>query len=293
MEEELNPPAIKIDNVSYSYDSVANSIENINLSIADNDFIAIIGQNGCGKSTLLKNITGLLRPNRGEIFIRGKNSRGLSVSAISREIGFVMQNPDAQLFTDTVYREVSFGLRNLHFSESEIRSRTETALCEAGLEGQRDAFPQALNRADRAKTVIASVLAMGCRIIILDEPDTGQDYRGSRRVMDIAKRLHAQGYTIIFVTHNMSLAAEYSRRLIVMSGKGILMDGSPREIFYRTEELAIARIIPPQIVRLSLELRKELELKLGLEHERDLNALSAVELGQALLRKQHEETNNR
>jgi energy-coupling factor transport system ATP-binding protein len=188
-----------------------------------------------------------------------------------------MQNPDAQLFTDTVYREVSFGLKNLGLPESEIRSRTEAALLETGLENQRDAFPLALNRGDRAKTVIASVLAMGPRIIILDEPDTGQDYRGSLRIMDIARGLHKQGYTIIFVTHNMSLAAEYARRLIVMSGKGIFMDGSPGEIFYRADELAVARIIPPQIVRLSLELRKELKL--------ELNALSAAELGQALLRK--------
>jgi len=276
VKEEVPPLAIRIANVSYSYDSVNNSIENINLSIADNDFVAVIGQNGCGKSTLLKNITGLLRPDSGEIFIRGKDTKGLSVSAISREIGFVMQNPDAQLFTDTVYKEVSFGIRNLGLSESEIRSRVEAALREMGLEGQSGAFPLALNRADRAKTIIASVLAMGCRIIILDEPDTGQDYRGSRHIMDIAAGLHKQGYTIIFVTHNMSLVAEYARRIIVMGGKGILMDGNPREFFYRACELAAAKIMPPQIVRLSLELRKELRI--------EIDSLNAAEMGRALLR---------
>jgi energy-coupling factor transport system ATP-binding protein len=276
VKEEVNPAAIRIANVSYSYGSVNNSIENINLSIADNDFVAVIGRNGCGKSTLLKIITGLLRPDSGEIFIRGKNSKGLSISAISREIGFVMQNPDAQLFSDTVYKEVSFGLRNSGLSESAIRSRAEAALSETGLEGHKDEFPLTLSRGDRAKTIIACVLAMGCRIIILDEPDTRQDYRGSRQIMDIAATLHKQGYTIIFVTHNMSLAAEYAHRIIVMGGKGICMDGNPREVFYRASELVALKIIPPQIVRLSLELRKELRL--------ELDSLNAVEMGKALLR---------
>jgi energy-coupling factor transport system ATP-binding protein len=281
--EELTPQAIRIANVCYSYDSVNNSIENINLCIADNDFIAVIGQNGCGKTTLIKTITGLLRPDRGEIFIRGKNSKELSVSEISGEIGFVMQNPDTQLFTDTVNKEAAFGLKNSGLSESAIRPRVEAALSEVGLEGQRDAFPLALSRGDRAKTIIAAVLAMGCRIIILDEPDTGQDYRGSRRIMDIAGELHKQGYTIIFITHNMSLAAEYAHRVIVMGGKKILMDGSPGEMFYRAREPEMARIIPPQIVRLSMELRKDMPLETG--------ALNAEELGQALLRIKNEKPN--
>ena len=274
--EEEKPSVIKVVNCCYSYDSLNNSLENVNLSIAENDFAAIIGQNGCGKSTLLKNICGLLRPSRGEIFINGKNSKELSVSAISREIGFVMQNPDVQLFTDTVYKEVSFALRNLDLNETEIRLRCEQALSAVGLEQQRDAFPLALNRGDRKKTVIAAVLAMGCKTIILDEPDANQDNYGSHLIMDIARNLNSQGYTIIFVTHNMSLAAEYAGRLIVMNGKGIYMDGNPVEIFYRADELAGLRIVPPQIVRLSMGLQKELPLK--------SDALDAAKLGETLLR---------
>jgi len=275
MEEEKHP-VIRVVNCCYSYDSLNNSLENVNLSIAENDFAAIIGQNGCGKSTLLKNICGLLRPSRGEIFINGKNSKELSVSAISREIGFVMQNPDVQLFTDTVYKEVSFALRNLGLSETEIRHRCEQALSAVGLEQQRDAFPLALSRGDRKKTVIAAVLAMGCKTIVLDEPDANQDNYGSHLIMDIARNLNSQGYTILFVTHNMSLAAEYAGRLIVMNRKGICMDGTPGEIFYRADELASLRIVPPQIVRLSLGLQKELPLK--------SDALDAVKLGETLLR---------
>jgi len=214
--------AIEIKNFCYSYGQGA-CIENINLSIADNGFTAIIGRNGCGKTTLLKNIAGLLRPGAGDIFIRGKNTRELSVSAISKEIGFVMQNPDTQLFTSSVYDEVSFALKNSGLSKTEIHRRTEDALRAAGLEDP-EAFPHALSRAGRTMTVLACVLAMGCKIIILDEVDVGQDYRGSLKIMNIARELHRQGFTIVFVTHNISLACEYAHRLIVMDRKGIVMD---------------------------------------------------------------------
>ena len=219
---ETKTPAIEITGFSYSYGKNA-CIENVNLSIADNDFTAIVGRNGCGKTTLLKNITGLLRPCSGDIFIRGKNSRELTISDISKEIGFVMQNPDTQLFTGSVYSEVSFALKNAGLSKTEIHRRTEDALCTVGLE-DRDAFPHALSRAGRTMTALAAVLAMGCKIIILDEVDVGQDYSGSLRIMNIARELQKQGFTIVFVTHNMSLVFEYAHRLIVMDRNGVVMD---------------------------------------------------------------------
>ena len=211
-------PAIEITGFSYLYGQ-STCIENFDLTIADNDFTAIIGRNGCGKTTLLKNIAGLLRPCCGDIFIRGKNIKELSVSAISKEAGFVMQNPDTQLFTDSVFNEVSFALRNSGLSKTEIHRRAEDALRTVGLEDY-NAFPHALSRADRTRTVHASVLAMGCKIIILDEVDVGQDYMGSLRIMNIARELHSRGFTIIFVTHNMSLVCEYARRLIIMDREG-------------------------------------------------------------------------
>jgi energy-coupling factor transport system ATP-binding protein len=215
--------AICIKDFCYSYRDDGARIENINLSIADNDFTAVIGNNGCGKTTLLKSIAGLLRPCSGDIFIRGKNTKELTVSDISKEAGFVMQNPDTQLFTDSVYDEVSFALKNSDLAKTEIQHRVEEALSIVGLK-EADAFPLALSRADRVKTVFASVLAMGSKIIILDEIDSGQDYRGSRNIMNIARELHSRGFTIIFVTHNMSLACEYAHRLIIMERNGIASD---------------------------------------------------------------------
>jgi energy-coupling factor transport system ATP-binding protein len=221
---ENENPAVSIKNICYSYGQSGAAIENINLSIADNEFLALIGRNGCGKTTLLKIITGLLRPHSGDIFIRGKNTKEISVSDISKEAGFVMQNPESQLFTDSVYNEVSFALKNAKLKKEEIRRRVNEALDTAGLK-DADAFPPALSRADRTKTVIACVIAMGCKIIILDEVDSGTDYRGSRHIMDIARDLHKKGFTIIFVTHNMSLAAQYAHRLVMMERNGITFDG--------------------------------------------------------------------
>ncbi|MDR1574901.1 MAG: energy-coupling factor ABC transporter ATP-binding protein [Treponema sp.] len=278
MKQAPEVPAVKIDHLSFSYDSRgggASALEDISLSIADNEFTAIIGQNGAGKTTLLKNLTGLLRPRTGDIFIRGKNARDMSVSAISAEIGFVMQNPDRQLFADTVYDEAAFALRNRGLSEAEIKPRVEAALDAVGLAEERGSFPIALGRGERAKVVIASVLAMGSKILIFDEPAAGQDFRNSRRIMDILRELHGGGYTVIFVTHIMYLAAEYARRVIVMKEKRPVMDGTAADIFSRPGELAAAGILPPQITRLGRELRAEIPLQ--------KDPLSAAELGDMLL----------
>jgi energy-coupling factor transport system ATP-binding protein len=214
--------AIEITDFSFSYGSDL-AINNINLTIEDNDFVALTGRNGCGKTTLLKNIVGLLVPGAGDIHIRGKNTKNLTVSGISKEIGFVTQNPDNQLFSASVYEEVAFALKNLKLSKTEIQERVQDALKVSGLEDM-STFPYALNRADRTKTVIACILAMGCKIIILDETDIGQDYRGSLSLMNLARELHSKGTTIIFVTHNMSLVREYAHRLIMMERNGIVKD---------------------------------------------------------------------
>jgi energy-coupling factor transport system ATP-binding protein len=219
--KEERGAAVEISNLSFSYEGAESCLEGVNLTIFDNDFAAVVGRNGCGKTTLLKIVTGLLRPVSGEVFVRGKNTKGLAVGDISKEIGFVMQNPDNQLFTDSVYNEVAFALKNARLPGAEIRRRALEALETVGLQ-EHDAFPHALSRADRAKTVIACVLAMGCKIIVFDEADAGQDYKGAMLIMNIAKELHEKGYTIIFVTHNMSLVRGYAHRLITMDKKGII-----------------------------------------------------------------------
>jgi len=265
--------AVQAVNVSFSYNSSETIIEDINICIEDNEFVAICGRNGSGKTTLLKIFTGLLRPGTGDVFIRGKNSRQCSISAIASEIGFVMQNPDRQLFCDTVYNEAAFALKCAKVPANEIKSRVTEALAACGLLDMQDAFPPALSRGERAKLVIASVLAMGPKIIIFDEPAGGQDYHSCCMIMDLAADLHRRGHTIIFVTHNMSMAARYARRIIVMENKRIVTDASPEEVFCADSELP--HITAPQITQLSRELRKCLALP--------KTALTVESLGEMLL----------
>jgi len=240
---------LKIDNLSFTYPKGSSALENVSFEIRENEFVAIIGQNGAGKSTLLKNITGLLKPTEGDIYINGKNNKEMTVAQISKEIGFVLQNPDRQLFADTVYEELAYGLRNHGFTEEQCKERITETLKAIGLEGKEEEFPPALSKGDRAKVVIGCVIALKPNIIILDEPTSGQDYIGCYQIMNIAKELHAQGHTVIFVTHHMPLVTEFSERTVVMSRKHVLMDNVSHDVFSHVEELATTNINPPQITQ--------------------------------------------
>jgi energy-coupling factor transport system ATP-binding protein len=146
-------------------------------------------------------------------------------------------------------------------SEKDIKIKVEETLDAVGLTDKKNAFPPALSRLCKIKTVFASILVMGPKIIMLDEPIAGQDNQGCRNIMDIISQLHQNACTIILVTHNISIAAEYSQRIIVMKKSRLFMDGKPLEIFGQTEKLFEAGILPPQITRLSRELRKHIPLK--------------------------------
>jgi len=237
----------------------------MDLTIEEGEFVAILGENGAGKSTLLKLLCGLLRPLRGEVFLRRRNTRDMPLSRIAGEIGVVLQNPDRQLFAPTVFDEAAFALRNRKMPESAIRPRVEASLAAVGLQGQEGAFPPALSRSGRARVVIASVLAMDPGILLLDEPTAGQDYRGARQILEIARRLHREGRTLILVTHDLRMAGAYAQRLLVMGKKRILADGRPEEVLGRIED--VTGIPPPQTMQLAQGLRKEIPLPLPLEGE--------------------------
>jgi energy-coupling factor transport system ATP-binding protein len=170
-----------------------------------------------------------------------------------------MQDHDNQLFEQTVFDEVAFSLKHKG-SKKEINEKVEEALEIVGLSDKKEAFPPALSRADRFKTVFAAVLAMNTGILLLDEPIAGQDSRGCRMIMDIIAGLHQKGKTVLLITHNINIAARYAKRIIVMKNARILIDGGP-EIFGQREKLAEAGILAPQITRLSQDLRAYIPLE--------------------------------
>jgi energy-coupling factor transport system ATP-binding protein len=272
-----NVHAIQVSKTSFWYTSGKIILDAVSLASAENEFTAILGQNGCGKTTLLKNICGLLRPSQGQIFLRGKDTKTMGVADIAGEIGFVMQEGDRQLFEQTVYDEVAFALKYANLPKNVVTEKVEQSLDALGLQDKREAFPLALNRADRIKTVFAAVLAMGPSILLLDEPVAGQDKRGCYMIMDIIAQLHQRGYTILMITHNIDIAAEYAKRIVVMKNAVIHMDGCPRNILGNAESLAEAGILPPHITRLSQSLRKHLPL--------EQDALTPRELATMLVQK--------
>ena len=253
--------AIDIQNISFSYPNGFNALRNINLSIKKGEFVGIIGQNGAGKSTLLKNLTGLLKPTQGKILIAGTDTREISVGRLATKIGFVLQNPDRQLFADTVEEEIAFGPQNLGLSEEEVQNRVEMALEKAGITKYRKSYPPSLAAGERAKVIIASVIAMKPDIIILDEPTTGQDNKGCFQIMDIAKEFNEAGHTVVVVTHHMALVAEYATRTIVFCKGEVLMDASTEDVFGQPERIKESYITPPQISQIGNEMREELGIK--------------------------------
>jgi len=269
-------PIIVVDHLDFTYQPLnVNAVKDVSFTIKRGEFVALIGQNGSGKTTVLKNLLGLNKPTTGKVIVAGLDISTTAVAEMAKHVGFVLQNPDQQLFAETVEEEISYGPKNLGLDKVVIEERVNEALRLVGLEDKRKEFPPALSKGDRAKTVIASALALNPEIVILDEPTTGQDYRGCHQIMQIANNLHEQGRTVVFVTHHMALVAEYAKRVIVMSGGKILLDGPTATIFDQPDVVRQAYIIPPQIT----ELGQRLPASLGLPH----TPLSVKELADPIL----------
>lgn len=248
-------PYIVLRDVSFQYPGTEQkALDGISISVGKGEFVGIVGQNGAGKTTLVKHIIGLLKPTAGQVIVGGKNIADESVESMARTVGLALQNPDAQLFAMTVTEEVAFGSINLGLSQEEVAERVDRALAATGLEAFREMYPFNLSFGDRRKLSVAAVVAMEPEVLIFDEPTTGQDFKGRRELADIAKRLNEMGRTVLMVTHDMDLIAEYTRRLIVMGEGKILLDGPTAEVFQQVETLAETFIAPPQVTQLAQSL---------------------------------------
>jgi len=265
-EEEIENACLKksiitVEHLSYVYQPrEVLAVDDVSFDIKEGEFVAIIGQNGSGKTTILKNLLGLIHPTSGKVMVAGLDTSTTAVSELARHVGFVLQNPDQQLFAETIQDEIAFGPLNLGVDEDEVKRRVDEAINMVGLECDKMEFPPALPKGDRAKVVIASALALNPEIMILDEPTTGQDYKGCHQIMQIARKLHQEKRTVVFVTHHMALVAEYAQRVIIMCDGKILLDSKTEDIFSQPEVIRKAHIIPPQITELSQQLPENLGL---------------------------------
>lgn len=245
---------IKTENLTFRYGAHEPALNNISLEIAAGECVAIIGQNGAGKTTLVKHFNGLHKPTSGKVYVAGMDTAPLKVSALARSVGYVFQNPDHQIFHDTVSKEVAFGLKNLGIPDKEIEIRVANALDAVGLTAHCQTYPFNLSKGQRQRVALASVLAMQTEIIVLDEPTTGQDYRESMQIMEMVRTLNAKGHTIVFITHDMSLVASYAHRAVVICQGEILADGDVRTVFAQPELLQKTYLNPPQVTALAQSL---------------------------------------
>lgn len=245
---------IVVEQLEHCYVNGFRALQGIDCQIAPGEFVALIGQNGAGKTTLVKHLNGLLRPSAGRVTVAGLDAAKENVSALARKIGFVFQNPDHQIFNDTVFKEVAFGPANLGLSKEVVAERVAEALAAVELSRYAGSNPQQLSKGQRQRVALASVLAMKTDIIVLDEPTTGQDYKESLQIMDLARVLNENGHTILFITHDMTLVARYARRALVLCEGKLLMDGPVREVFLEVEKLHRTFLHPPQITELAMVL---------------------------------------
>lgn len=251
-----NLVAIETKELSFNYQQKNSVLKDLNIKIHKGEFVALIGKNGAGKTTFSKHLNGLLRPTSGSIFINGNDISQVTTAQLSKEVGYIFQNPDHQIFSATVYDEVEFGLKKMNLLETERSVRINTALEFVGLEKFKNRHPFTLGKGERQKLAFATVLAMEPKILIIDEPTTGQDWDGTNKMMEMLNKLHEQGHTILMITHNMLLAAEYANRIIVFSNGKVVLDGPPEVVFYKSDILKSAAITAPDCVVLAEELRR-------------------------------------
>lgn len=246
-------PFLQVRDLTFSYPDGTQALHNINLSIGEGEFVALIGQNGSGKTTLSKCLNGLHKPTKGDIIVDGLNTRHTGIVQMVRRVGYVFQNPDHQLFNSNCWDEIAYGPRNIGLPEAEVKARVEQAARVVGLPASEFAqHPFFLTKGMRQRVAIASILALQPRAIIVDEPTTGQDIRQSLEIMDFLQRLHdEEGHIIIIVTHDMPIVARYAKRVIAMGQGQVLADGPTAEVFANREALTKAFVEPPQVTALA------------------------------------------
>lgn len=243
---------IEFKNVSAAYTAETPVLNDVSFTIEDGEFVAFVGTNGAGKSTTMRLMNGLLKPTAGEVLIDGVPTAQLKTSTLARKVGFLFQNPDRQICCQTVREELEFSFKAQGILDDAARKRVDAVIETFGFDP--DAEPYLLNRGTRQLLALASIIVMEPSVIILDEPTTGLDYSECTKVMEVVKRLHTQGKTIVMVCHDMEIVADYAQRIVVMTRGQMVASGPTFELLRQPEVLRRADLVPPQIVDISMRL---------------------------------------
>jgi energy-coupling factor transport system ATP-binding protein len=275
---------IRVEELSFKYAGAKEySLRDISFRVKKGEFLGILGASGSGKSTLCLTFNGIIPHSirgdfRGNVFVKGYNTREASVAELSKIVGLVLQNPDSQLFNMTVEEEVAFALENLGLDAEEIKRRIHWALKITGLEGLEKEFPPNLSGGQKQRLVIASVLAVKPEVLVLDEPTSQLDPIGREQVLSLITLLNKeQGITIVLVEHNTEYLFDFADRIIVLDRGEVVMEGKPREVFEEADYLRKLGIKIPVSVKIGAELkRKGLLQKAALSDEELIEALNAL-----------------
>ena len=273
--------AIKAENLAYTYPGVEDApdvvvFEDLDLTIEEGTFVAILGSNGCGKSTLAKHFNSILLPSGGKVWVCGMDTANADrLIAIRRNVGMVFQNPDNQIVANVVEEDVAFGPENLGVAGPEIRHRVDRALHQVGMYEYREHAPHLLSGGQKQRVAIAGVIAMEPKCIVLDEPTAMLDPKGRKEVMETVLRLNREkGITVVLITHHMDEAAMAQRVVVLHKGK-VAADGTPEAVFSQVELLHSIGLAAPDTVELCYALNKS-------GFSLPLDRLNAEECAQAL-----------
>ncbi|WP_306054263.1 ABC transporter ATP-binding protein [Natronococcus wangiae] len=258
---DTGDPVFELEGVVHEYETdreTVRAVDGVDLAIGEGEVVAVVGHNGSGKTTLAKHLNGLLEPDAGSARWRGREVAERSMSEVGRSVGYVFQNPDHQIFADTVREEVAFGPGNFGMAGDELERAVADAIETVELDGLEDADPFALSKGQRQRVALASILATDPDAIVFDEPTTGLDATQRDRFMDLVARLNREtGVTVAMVTHSMHTVARYAPRTVVMADGEKVFDRPTRELFADESLLERWELEPPQPVALSNRLAAE------------------------------------
>ena len=246
-------PLVQFENVRYGYESDQTVLQGVSLTINRGDIIAILGPNGAGKTTLVKHAIGLLKPRAGRVLVNGRDTREQSVAQIASSLGYVFQSPSHMLFAPTVSEELAFGPKNLRHRPEQIQKEVNEAIKIVNLSGMEKNPPLSLSFGQQKRVSIAAILAMQSRILVMDEPTAGQDYKNYMSFMDAILQL--PGFeAILFITHDVDLAVVYANRVLLVSDGTVAYDGKPEAALRDLHRLKACRLVPTSLLEANLSL---------------------------------------